>query len=62
MVKTREKDHHNRILHIPVSLGIKFQLKPITLISWTKFAQNGYFWYKTEKVSTAIEFFIFELV
>ena len=28
----------------------------------TKFAQNGYFRFKTEKVSTAIEFCIFELV
>ena len=29
---------------------------------WTKFAQKGYFWLKTEKVNTTIEFCIFDLV
>ena len=36
--------------------------KLIILIFWTKFAQNGCFWSKTEKVNSAIEFCIFELV
>ena len=43
------------------SLGIKFHLKPTTLIFWTKFAQKQYFWLKTEKANSPIEFSIFEL-
>ena len=57
-----EKEHHQRILHIQNSLGTKFQLKLTILIFWTKFAQNGYFRSKTEKVNTTIEFCIFDLV
>ena len=44
-----------------MSLGIKFQLKLITLTFWTKFAQKGYFWSKTKKVNTITEFCTFEL-
>ena len=38
----------------------KFSLKLTILRFWTKFAQEGYFRSKTEKVNTAIEFFIFQ--
>ena len=38
----------------------KFHLKLGILIFGTKFAQKGYFWSKTEKVNTTIEFYIFE--
>ena len=44
-----------------MSLGIKFQLKLITLTFWTKFAQKGYFWSKMKKVNTITEFCTFEL-
>ena len=47
------------LLHI--SLGSKFQVKLTILIFWTKIVQKGYFWSKTEKVNTIIEFCIFEL-
>ena len=32
------------------------------LIFWIKFAQKGYFWSKTEKVKTSIDFYIFQLI
>ena len=48
-------------MHIRISLGIKFHLKLATLIFWTKFAQNGYFWSKKKKVNNLIEFCISEL-
>ena len=50
------------ILPIRISLGTKFRIKLTILIFWTKFAQEGCFRYKTEKVNSAIEFCIFELV
>ena len=60
--KTEKGEHHHWILHIWFSLGTKFQLKLTTLIFWTKVAQKGYFRSKTEKVDSAIEFYVFELV
>ena len=33
-------EHHHEILHISISLGIKFQLKLIVLSFWTKFTQK----------------------
>ena len=48
--------------HIRISLGTKFQLKRTILTLWIKFAQKGCFWSKTEKVTTTVEFCIFELV
>ena len=45
-----------------MTVVIKFQLKLIILIFWTKFTQKVYFPSKTEKVNTAIELWIFELV
>ena len=45
-----------------ISPGTKFQLKVTILIFWTKFAQRGCFWSKTEKMKSTIEFCIFELV
>ena len=42
--------------------GARFWLKLTILTFWTKFAQKGHFWSKTEKVNITIEFFTFELV
>ena len=60
LVKIGKSKHHHWILHIWISLGTKFHLKLGILIFGTKFAQKGYFWSKTEKVNTTIEFYIFE--
>ena len=49
-------------MHIRISLSTQFHLKQTILIFWTKFAQKDYFCMKTEKVKTAIDFCIFELV
>ena len=38
-----KKEQHYSILHIPISLGNKFQLKLAVFIFWTKFAQKWYF-------------------
>ena len=38
-VEHRKSEHHHWILHIWISLGIKFQLKLTILSFWTKFAQ-----------------------
>ena len=43
-----KSDHLHWILNVRISLGTKFHLKLKILIFWTKFAQNGYFWLKTE--------------
>ena len=56
----RKSELLDRILQIRISLGNKFQLKLTIFINWTKFAQKRYFWSKTEKVITTIEFGIFE--
>ena len=61
-VENRKSEHHHWIVHIRISVGTKFQLKLISLILWTKFAQKGFFRSKTEKANSAIEFYIFELV
>ena len=45
-----------------VFLNTKFQLKLKILIFWTKFAQKGYFWFKTENVNIPIKFYIFKIV
>ena len=58
----RKSELLDRILQIRISLGNKFQLKLTIFINWTKFAQKRYFWSKTEKVITTIEFGIFESV
>ena len=57
-----KKWNHHWILHFQISLATKFQLKLTSLIFWTKFAQNGCFWWsKRERLNSAIEFCIFEL-
>ena len=61
-LKNGKTEHHNWILHIGVSLGTNFQFKLKILIFWDKFVETRYFQSKTEKVNTAIEFCIFELV
>ena len=45
-----------------MSISTKRQLKLIILTFWTKFAQIRYFQSKAEKMSTANELCIFELV
>ena len=48
--KTEKKKNHNRVLHIRISLGAKFQLQQTILIFWTKFTQkNDTFDSKTEQ-------------
>ena len=46
------------ILHIRISLGIKFHFKQTISNIGTKFAQKGYFQSKTEKVNITIEVYI----
>ena len=60
-MKSRKSKHHHRILQIRISLATKFQLKLIILSFWTKFAQKECFQSKKKKVSSIIEFCIFEL-
>ena len=57
----QNKWNHHWILHFQISLATKFQLKLTSLIFWTKFAQNGCFWSKRERLNSATEFCIFEL-
>ena len=40
--KRSKAEHHQRILHIRNSVGIKFHLKVTILIFWTKLTQRGY--------------------
>ena len=58
----RKNEHHRGIFHIQVILGTKFQLELKILTFWTKLAQKGYFWSKTEEVNITIELCLFELV
>ena len=60
-VKNKKSERHRWILHIWISLGTKFQLKQTISSFWTKFAQKGYFWSKTEEMNIIIEFYIFKL-
>ena len=48
-VKNGKIEHHHWILHIPICLGTKFQIKLTILIFWTKFVQKGYFRSEAEK-------------
>ena len=50
------------ILHIRISLCIKFHFEQKSLNFWTKFVQERYLWSKTEKVNITIEFRLFKLV
>ena len=54
----RKSEHHQRILHIRISLDTKFPLKMTILIFWIKHIQKGYFGLKTKKVNITIEFWI----
>ena len=51
-VQNWKSEHHHWILHVQFSFGSKFQLKLTILTFLTKFTQEGFFWYKTEKVKT----------
>ena len=57
-----EKNKHQRILHLGISLETKFYLNKAISNLWPKFAQKGYFRSKLEKVTIIIEFSIIELI
>ena len=61
-VKNKKNKPHHWILHIRISLAVKFQFKRKILIFWTKFVQKEGFWSKTEKMNITIEFCIHEVV
>ena len=61
-LKHKINRHHHWILHIWVSLCIKFHFEQIILNFCTKFAQERYLWSKTEKLNIIIEFRLFKLV
>ena len=42
-VENRKSEHHYEILHIQISLGIKFRLKLTLLNFWIESTQKGYF-------------------
>ena len=62
LVEKENIEYHHWILHLGISLGVKFQVKLAIFILWTKFAQNGNFQYKRNKIHKTTEFWIFELV
>ena len=61
-VLKRLNEPYRWILHIRISLDIEFQFQQTILIFWTKFAQKGYFQFKTDKMNYTIEFCIFQLI
>ena len=61
-IKNRKSEHEHWILHIWISLNIKFHFELTILFFWTKFAEKAYSPLKTEKVNMNIEFCIFKLV
>ena len=50
LAKNGKSLHQHLILDIRISLGTKFQVILIFFISWTRFAQKGYFLSETEKL------------
>ena len=52
LVQNTKNEQHSSILHIRINLSIKFQLKLTILTFETKFAQEGCFQSKTEKVNS----------
>ena len=56
----RVKEHHHQSLHIRFSLGTTIQLKQTTLTFWSKYAEEGNFRFKTEKVNITNKFNILE--
>ena len=60
-IKNRKSEHHHCILQIRISLGIKFHLKMTTFNFLDQISPNRVFLIWTEKVNSAIEFWIFEL-
>ena len=61
-IKTKKSEQPLWILNIVISLSANYQVKPIVLIFWTKFAQKGYSQSKTDEMNTTTELWIFELV
>ena len=62
LIENEKSEHRHWILHIRISLSIKFHLKLTILFFWAKFDQKGYLWSKTKRVNIIIEFCISELV
>ena len=60
--KNRKSEHHDRILHIWISLGTKCQLKLIILNFWIKFTQKRYFQLKKEQAAQGLQAFAFYVV
>ena len=60
--KKKEKKNHYRVLNTQIILCTEFQLKLTILTFWAKFAQEGYFLPKTEKVNITTEWCVFELI
>ena len=61
-VENTKSEHRPGILHIWISLGVKFQLKLIILSFWTKFTQKRYFKSKTEQAIHGVQAFVFCVV
>ena len=61
-VENRKSGYHHGILHIWISLGIKFQLKGIIWSFWTKFIQKGYFQSTAEQAVQGLQAFAFYIV
>ena len=61
-IKTKKSEQPLWILNIVISLSANYQVKPILLIFWTKFAQKRYCQSKTDEMNTTTELWIFELV
>ena len=61
-VENRKSEHHDRILHIWISLGTKCQLKLIILNFWIKFTQKRYFRLKKEQAGQGLQAFAFYVV
>ena len=57
-----KSEHRHWILHIRISLGVKFHFELTILNFWAKFAQEEHFLSKTKKVNITFEFWVFELV
>ena len=58
-VENKKSDHRHVILHIWISVGIKFKFKLIILSFRTKFAQKRYFQLKTEQAVQGLQTFAF---
>ena len=60
--KNRKNDHHHWILHIRISLGIKFYYEQPILQFGINFVQNKCLWSKPENANIISKFCIFKLL